>query len=71
MIETPKIEEKVMEFFEAFKKLSSDEKLYFLAEIDKILEGKSESEKKLYLGLLKAAREDKTYEETIKELKKV
>lgn len=71
MVETPKIEENVKRFFEAFGKLSGDEKLYFLAEIDKALTGKEEKEKRLFLALIKAAREGKTCEETIVELKRV
>ena len=71
MIDTPKIEEKVFKFFEAFGKLSSDEKLYFLAEIDKVLAAKDEKEKKLFLALIKAAREGKSCEQAILELRKV
>ena len=70
-METPKTEQKVKEFFEAFKKLSGQEKIYFLAEFDKILAGKPEDEKKIFLSLLKAAQEGKSYEETIKGMKKV
>lgn len=71
IVDTPKIDEKVNSFFNAFNKLSSDEKLYFIAEIDKALTGKDGSERKLYLAMIKAAREGKTCEETILELKKV
>jgi len=70
MDQTPNIEEIVSRFFEAFGKLSPDEKLYFLAELDKVLSGKSEKEKKIYLALIKAAREGKACEEAISELKR-
>lgn len=69
MIETPKNAEKIREFFEAFNKLSSDEKIHFLAEIDKVLAGKNERDKKIFLSLIKAAKEGKPYEEAIREMK--
>jgi hypothetical protein len=71
MDNTAKIEETVNKFFEAFGKLSPDEKRFFLAEIDNILSRKDESEKKIYLSLIKAARDGKTADETITILKKV
>jgi len=71
MMETPKNEQKVKEFFEAFKKLSGDEKVYFLVEFDKIMAGKPDDERKIFLALLKAAQEGKSYEATVKEMKKV
>lgn len=71
MMETPKTENKISEFLEAFKKLSGDEKIYFLAQIDKTLEGKSEKDKKVFLALIKAAREDRSLEEAIQAMKKV
>lgn len=71
IVDTPKIDEKVTGFFQAFGKLSSDEKLYFIAEIDKLLSGENGPDRKLYLAMIKAAREGKTGEETIQALKKV
>jgi hypothetical protein len=71
MIETPKTDQKVIEFFEAFNKLSGEEKIYFLAQIDKVLAGKNENDKKIFLALIKAAREGRSKEETILEMKKV
>jgi len=67
---TPKMERSIIGFFDAFGKLSPDEKLYFLAEIDKALSKKDEKEKKLYLALMKAAREKKTCAETISAMRK-
>jgi hypothetical protein len=71
MMETPKTEHKVKEFLEAFKKLSGEEKIYFLAQIDKVLAGKNEKDKKIFLALIKAAREGRALEEAIQEMKKV
>ncbi len=71
MAETPKIEDNIRTFFEAFNRMNSDEKLYFLAEIEKSLSGKSEKEKGLYLALIKAAREGRSCEEAVEELRKV
>jgi DNA polymerase III delta prime subunit len=71
MIETPKTEHKVKEFLEAFKKLAGEEKIYFLAQIDKVLAGKNEKDKKIFLTLIKAARESRSLEEAIQEMKKV
>jgi hypothetical protein len=70
-METPKTEQKISEFLEAFKKLSGDEKVYFLAQIDKTLEGKSEKDIKIFLALIKSAREGRALEEAIQEMKKV
>jgi hypothetical protein len=70
MAETPKIEENISVFFDAFNKMGSDEKLYFLAEIDKATAGKSGKEKSLYLALIKAAREGKSCEEAVAELRR-
>jgi len=71
MADTPKIEESIIKFFEAFNKLSPDEKLYFLAQVDKTMADKSDKEKQLFLALIKAAKDGKTMEETLSELKKV
>jgi hypothetical protein len=68
-METPKTAEKIREFLEAFNKLAGDEKVYFLAEIDKVLANKNEKDKKIFLSLIKAANEGKSYEETIREMK--
>lgn len=71
MIETPKSEKSINEFLEAYKKLSGDEKIYFLAQIDKVLAKKSEKDRNIFLALIKAAKDGRTYEETILEMKKV
>jgi hypothetical protein len=71
MIDTPKNENKIKEFLGVFKTLSGDEKIYFLAQIDKILSGKNEKDRKIFLALLKAAKDGKSYEETMLEMKKV
>lgn len=71
MAETQKTEDLVKQFYQAFDRLSGEEKLYFLAEMDKQLYGKSEKEKKLYLTLIKSAREKRTCEQAISELNKV
>ena len=71
IMETPKTEEKIKEFLEVFKKLSGDERIYFLAQIDKVLAKKSEKDRKIFLALLKAAKDGMSYEETITEMKKV
>jgi hypothetical protein len=71
MIETPKTENKIKEFLEAFNKLTGDEKIYFLAQIDKSLAGKNEKDKKMFLSLIKAAREGRSPEEAVLEMKKV
>lgn len=70
-METPKTEDKVKEFLEAFKELSGEEKIYFLAQIDKVLAGKNEKDKKIFLALIKAAREGRDIEEALQEMKKV
>lgn len=71
MVETPKTEKSVKEFLEVFKKLSGDEKIYFLAQIDKVLSQKSEKDKKIFLALIKAAKEGRSCEEAMLEMKKV
>jgi hypothetical protein len=71
MIDTPKTEQKIREFFEAFNKLSGDEKIYFLAAIEKITEKISEKDKKIFLALIKSARKGRSSEETISEIKRV
>jgi hypothetical protein len=71
MIETPKIENTVKEFFEAFNKLTGQEKIYFLAQIDKTLAGKNEKDKKMFLSLIRSAREGKSQEEAVLAMKKV
>jgi hypothetical protein len=71
MIETPKIENMVKDFFEAFNKLTGQEKIYFLAQIDKVLAGKNDKDKKIFLSLIKAAREGKSQEEAVLAMKKV
>ena len=71
MADTGKIEENVARFFDAFNRLGPDEKLYFLAEIDRQMKGKGEKDKKLFLSLIKAAREGRTFLETLEELKRV
>jgi hypothetical protein len=70
IMETPKTEDKIKEFLEVFKKLSGDERIYFLAQIDKVLAEKSEKDRKIFLALLKAAKDGMSYEETITEMKR-
>jgi hypothetical protein len=70
MIEEPKIEQKIRKFYEAFKNLKGDEKLFFISEIEKATKGVNVAEKGLYLKLIKAAHEGKTVEEAIELLKK-
>lgn len=70
MADKPKIEDNIKSFLEAFSKLGSDEKLYFLAEIEKSLKGKDGNDKKLYLTLIRAAREGKSWEEALSELRR-
>ncbi len=70
VMETPKTEEKVKEFLEAYRKLAGDEKIYFLAQIDKVLAKKDEKDRKIFLSLIKAARENKSLEEAVMEMKK-
>jgi hypothetical protein len=70
IMETPKTEDKIKEFLEVFKKLSGDERIYFLAQIDKVLAKKSEKDRKIFLALLKAAKDGMSYEETITEMKR-
>jgi hypothetical protein len=65
---TPKIKEVVEMFYDAFGRLTPDEKVYFLVELDKKIKGLPESEKKLYLTLLKCAREGKSTQEVVKEI---
>jgi hypothetical protein len=66
---TPKIRDTIKTFFEAFNKLTGDEKIYFLVEIDKKIKTSSEADKKLYLALMKSAREGRSIEDTVKALK--
>ena len=70
MIETPKSEKNITEFLEAYKKLSGDEKIYFLAQIDKVLAKQNGSDRKLFLALIKAAKDGMSYEEAIKGMKR-
>jgi len=70
MAETQKIEEQITKFYEAFNDLLPEEKIYFLAEIDKTLKVKSEKERKLYISLMRSAREGKTCQDAIMELKR-
>jgi hypothetical protein len=67
---TPKIRQNIEEFFNAFAKLTPDEKISFLAQIDKELKGKGAEDKNLYLTLMKAAREGKTILQTMQMLEK-
>ncbi|MFH1709728.1 MAG: hypothetical protein ABH860_01490 [bacterium] len=71
MIETPKTEDKIKEFLEVFKKLSGDEKVCFLAQIDKVLAEKNEKDKKIFMALMKAANDGVSHEEAILRMKKV
>jgi hypothetical protein len=70
MIETPKIENNIKDFFEAFIKLTGEEKIYFLAQIDKVLAKKSDKDRKIFLSLIKAAKDGKSYDEAILAMKK-
>lgn len=67
---SPKIETTIKNFFDAFSRLSGQEKMYFLAQLDADLKNKDEKDRKLYLSLLKSAREGKTYEEAVEEMRK-
>ena len=70
MIETPKIESNIKDFFEAFVKLTGEEKLYFIAQIDKVLAKKSDKDRNVFLALIKAAKDGKSYDEAISAMKK-
>ena len=70
MIETPKTGQKIREFFEAFGKLSGDEKVNFLAQIDKVLAAQNEKDKKIFLSLIKAAKDGVSSEDAIREMEK-
>jgi hypothetical protein len=71
MADTQKIEAKIKEFYDSFARLSGQEKLYFLAQFDQIVKQKDEKDRKLYLSLLKSAREGRTYEEAVNEMRQV
>jgi hypothetical protein len=71
MADTPKITGNIEDFYNAFNKLGPDERLYFIAEIDKMLAKKSEQEKKLFKSLIKSVREGKAYEQALLDMKKV
>lgn len=70
MADTLKIEESVRQFFDAFGKLGPEEKVYFLAEIDKQMKKKDEKDRNLYLALIRSAREGLSYQETIDKMKR-
>jgi len=69
MDDRAKTEAAIKKFFDAFTKLSPDEKRFFIAAIDKEIKNKDESEKKLYLELIKAVREGKDVDQVISDLK--
>ena len=69
-MDTRKIEENVSKFLEAFGRLGPDEKLYFLAEIDKQMKEKDEKDRKLFMSLIKAAREGMSISDTIEAMRK-
>ena len=71
MANTPKITGNIEDFYNAFNKLGPDERLFFIAEIDKMLARKSEQEKKLFKSLIKSVREGKSYEQALLDMKKV
>ncbi len=70
MINTPKIEEKIRAFFDAFNGLSGEEKVYFIAELEKEFRDKGYNDKKIYLELIKAAKEGFSFEEAVANMKK-
>ena len=69
MAEIAQIVEAVQKFFEAFSKLSPDEKRFFLSAIDKEIKAGNKADKDLYLRLIKAAKEGESAEKVIEELK--
>jgi len=68
--ETPKTEQKTRDFFEAFNRLSADEKVSFLAEVDRNLKKMGEKDRKIFIALIKAAKEGLSCEDAIKEVKR-
>ena len=70
MINTPKIDEKIRAFFDAFNGLSGDEKLYFIAELEKEFRRSGHKDKELYFELIKAAKDGLSSEEALMNLKK-
>ena len=70
MISTPKIEEKISAFFEAFNGLSGEEKLYFIANLEKEFRKNGGNDKGIHIELIKAAKEGLTCDETVINLKK-
>jgi hypothetical protein len=69
MAEEPKNNEKLRQnvenFLNAYKGLSSDGRVAFLVSLDKSIKGKDEREKRMYIALLKAARDGKNTDEAI------
>jgi len=70
MISTPKIEEKIRAFFDAFNGLSGEEKVYFIAELENEFRKNGSKDKKIHLELIRAAKEGLTCDETFMNLKK-
>lgn len=66
---TPKIKDAINKFFETFNRLTADEKIYFLVEIDKTIKTLAEKDKKLYLSLIRSAREGKNIEDAVMALR--
>jgi hypothetical protein len=70
MVNTPKIDEKIRAFFEAFNGLSGEEKVYFIVELEKEFRKNGSKDKKIHLELIKAAKEGLTCDEAVINLKK-
>jgi hypothetical protein len=70
MADKAKTEQEIRNFLEAYKKLKGEEKLYFISEIEKATSGKGIAEKRLFLGMVKAAHAGLSVEDTIAMLQK-
>ena len=74
MIEELKNNEKLRRdvevFLNSYNALPPDGKVGFLVSLDKSLKSKSEREKKMYIALLKAARDEKDVDQAIEEMSK-
>ena len=70
MINTPKTEEKIRTFYEAFNKLSGEEKICFIAELEREFHKHGSNDKKIHLELIKAAKEGLSCDEAVINMKK-
>ncbi|MFC1559951.1 hypothetical protein ACFLZ2_00385 [Candidatus Margulisiibacteriota bacterium] len=74
MVEEPKnnelLRKNVENFLRSYGTLSADGRVAFLVSLDKSIKGKNEREKRMYIALLKAARDGKDIDQAIESMDK-